>query len=309
MKNVFLFPGQGSQYVGMGLDLYNNYDCSKKIYDHVCDLTDIDIKSISFEENNLINETKYTQLAILTHSLAICEILKEKGIRSSYSAGLSLGEYSALIDSRIINFSEGIKLVKNRGYYMQEFVPENNYKMVAVMGLNDDVIENVCNEIEGVYPANYNSYGQVVISGLDTSVDKAIELLKENGGKVIPLNTSGPFHTKFLEKSAELLKEDLQDITFNKGESIVIKNLDGLAYKEDDDYVSILSNHIINPIRFTKVIETMLNEGVNTFVEIGPGKSLSNLVKKINKVHNKEIKIFNIQDMETLENTLKELGE
>ncbi|NMA50505.1 MAG: ACP S-malonyltransferase [Mollicutes bacterium] len=304
MKIAYLFPGQGSQFISMGKDLYESYEDVKRIYDEVEKITNINIKDISFKDNNLINETKYTQLAILTHSLSILEILKKNDIKPYMSAGLSLGEYTALINSGIIDFKEGIKLVQKRGEFMQEYLPKGGFKMIAVIGLKDTEVEKICEKIDNVYPANYNSYEQIVVSGLEKNIDIATIRFKEKGAKVLPLNTSGPFHTKFLINSSKHLKEELKKIKFNKGNNYVVRNIDGNIYKEKDDYVQILSDHIISPVKFTKVIEKMLEKGVNTFIEIGPGKILSNLVKKINKEHNKEVQILNIQDKESLINTL-----
>lgn len=306
MKIGFLFPGQGSQNIGMGKDIYEEYEIAKKVYDKVQELTGIDIAQISFEgPEEKLNETRYTQLAILTMSLAILEILKSNNIVAEMSAGLSLGEYTALINSGAISFEEGVKLVQKRGEYMQNLLPKGNWQMSAVMGLTDEQVEDVCKKVKSgfVVPANYNCVGQVAISGEKEGIEEAGNIAKEMGAKkVIPLKTAGPFHTEKLIDSSQALRNELEKITINKFKTKVIKNLDGEAYKDTDDIKDILAKHIINPVRFSKTIQNMLESGVDTFIEIGPGKTLSGFVKRTPT--DKEIKIFNINNIENLKNTI-----
>lgn len=306
MKIGFLFPGQGSQNIGMGKDIYEEYEIAKKVYDKVQELTGIDIAQISFEgPEEKLNETRYTQLAILTMSLAILEILKSNNIVAEMSAGLSLGEYTALINSGAISFEEGVKLVQKRGEYMQNLLPKGNWQMSAVMGLTDEQVEDVCKKVKSgfVVPANYNCVGQVAISGEKEGIEEAGNIAKEMGAKkVIPLKTAGPFHTEKLIESSQALRNELEKITINKFKTKVIKNLDGEAYKDTDDIKDILAKHIINPVRFSKTIQNMLESGVDTFIEIGPGKTLSGFVKRTPT--DKEIKIFNINNIENLKNTM-----
>ncbi|MDE5830820.1 MAG: ACP S-malonyltransferase, partial [Clostridia bacterium] len=237
MKIGFIFPGQGSQYVGMGKDLYEKYENVKKVYEEASEVLGIDVKEISFEgPEEILNQTKNTQIAILVMSLGILEVLKENGINAEISAGLSLGEYSALIYSGYISFEEGIKIVKKRGELMQENVPDGNWQMAGILGLDDSTVEEICESIKTgfVVPANYNCPGQVVISGEGKAVEIAMEMAKECGArKAVLLKTSGPFHTKKLSASAEKLKTELDkiQINFNK-EKKVIKNLDAKEYKE-----------------------------------------------------------------------------
>lgn len=309
MKIGFLFPGQGSQILGMGKDLYEKYDKVKQVYDKVNQITGINIKEISFNgPEEKLNKTQNTQLAILTESLAILEVLKIKNIKSDMSAGLSLGEYTALIDDNIFDFETGVNLVKQRGLIMQEFTPKGNWKMAAILGLNENKVEDICKGIKDGYviPANYNTKGQVVISGEEEAVLKAGELAKENGAKKVSiLNTAGPFHTKKLEKCSKELKKELEKVTINKKESKVIKNIDGEKYTKTDNIKEILAKHLISPVKFTKVLQTMYNTGIDTFVEIGPGKTLSGFVKRMK--FEKEIKILNINNGESLEKTIEEL--
>ena len=311
MKIGFLFPGQGSQAVGMGKDIYDKYDEAKKVYDRVKELTNVDIAKISFEgPEDVLNQTKYTQLAILTMSLAIVEILKKENIKAEISAGLSLGEYSALIYSGILDFDEGVKLVQKRGEYMQNLVPEGNWQMAAVLGLDDETVENTCKKVTNgfVVPANFNCNGQVVISGEEEAVKKVAELMSEAGArKVRVLKTSGPFHTTKLIEASKALSKELENTKFNKSNLKVVKNIDGTEYTENDNIKEILAKHIISPVRFSKSINTMLQENVDTFIEVGPGKTLSGFVKKAETTN--PINILNINNVDTLENTIKFIKE
>ena len=311
MKIGFLFQGQGAQVIGMGKDLYEKYEEVRKIYDKVQKITGIDIKKISFEgPDELLNETQYTQIAILTESLAILEILKKNRINAEMSTGLSLGEYTALIEDGIISFDDGVKLVEKRGKIMQNLTPNGNWKMAAIMGLDEEQVEDICKKVKSgfVVPANYNTIGQIVISGEENAILKAEELAKEAGAKKVSiLKTSGPFHTSKLEKCSEALKEELQQININKQNSKVVKNIDGEMYKATDNIVDILSKHIMNPVRFTKCLQTMYNNGINTFIEIGPGKTLSGFVKRMK--FEGPVKIMNISNCNELEKVIEELTE
>lgn len=308
MKRVFLFPGQGAQSVGMGKDIYDKYEEARKIYDKASEISGMDIKKICFEgpEEELM-KTENTQIAILTTSLAILEVLKSHNIEAQIATGLSLGEYTALMYSGVISFEDGIKLIKKRGYYMQHLLPNENFEMAAVIGLDSSKIEEVCKQIEKtgkfIVPANYNCKIQTVISGEESAINEATAKLKELGAKrVIPLKTSGPFHTKKLEKAKEEYSKELDKITFNKGNVKVIKNIDGNYYSENENFKQILAEHIVNPVRFDKTVELMKNENVDEYVEIGPGKALTGFVRK----DIKEAKTYNINNLETLENYLKE---
>lgn len=308
MKLGFVFPGQGSQFVGMGKDYYEKYECVREVYNKANQILGFDIAKLSFEgpEGDL-NQTKNTQMAILVMSLAIVELLKQNNIQANISAGLSLGEYSALIYSNIINFEDGIKIVQKRGTYMQEYLPEGNWSMAAILGLDDKIIEDVCKQVTKgfVVPANYNCQGQVAISGEKEAVLQAMELLKEAGAKrTIELKTSGPFHTSKLQEASDKLYDALQEIQINKiADKKVIKNIDATEYTDNDDIKRILANHVINPVKFKKSIENMIDQGVDTIIEIGPGKVLSGFVKKTNK----DIQVFNTNNIEAFEQILSEL--
>ena len=310
MKRAFLFPGQGAQVVGMGKDIYEKYEEAQKIYDKANEISGIDVKKICFEgpEEELL-KTENTQIAILTTSLAILEVLKAKGISADITVGLSLGEYAALIYGGYITFEDGIKLIKQRGYCMGNFIPKEEYSMAAVIGLENSKIEEICNQIQKqgkfVVPANYNYSGQTAISGNLSAVEEAMEKLKEAGAKrVIKLNTSGPFHTKKLAEAKSEYYKVLEQASFNnKGNGIkVIKNIDGTYYSQEDNIKEILANHIINPVRFDKAIKLMEEENVEQYIEIGPGKVLTGFIKK----ENREANIVNINNIESLEAFIKE---
>jgi len=308
MKRAFLFPGQGAQVVGMGKDIYEKYDEAKKIYEEASKISGMDIKKLCFEgPEEELNKTENTQIAILITSLAILEVLKSKGIEAEITCGLSLGEYCALIYSGMISFEDGIKLIKKRGYYMGNLIPDEEYSMAAVIGLDSTKIEEICNELKEsgkfVVPANYNCSTQTVVSGEKEAVEIAIEKLKEAGAKrVIPLKTSGPFHTEKLIEAKNAYEKELENITFNKGNVKVIKNLDGNYYNEEDNVKEILAKHIISSVRFDRAIKLMQEENVDEYLEIGPGRTLTGFVRK----DNKEAKTYNINSLESLEKYLEE---
>lgn len=309
MKRAFLFSGQGAQIVGMGKDIYERYEEAKKIYKEASKISGIDVEKICFEgPEEELNKTENTQIAILTTSLAILEVLKSRGISADIATGLSLGEYGALIYAGIISFEEGIKLIQKRGYYMGNMLPDEKNSMAAVIGLDSEKIEEVCEEISKenkfVVVANYNCKVQTVISGEETAIDEAIEKLKEIGAKrVIKLNTSGPFHTIKLQKAKEAYEKELKNVTFNFSKDIkVIKNIDGNYYTEQDNIKEILANHIVSPVRFDKAITLMQKEKVEEYVEIGPGKTLTGFIKK----EDKEANVVNLNNVETLEKYLEE---
>ena len=308
MKRAFLFPGQGAQVVGMGKDIYEKYDEAKKIYEEASNISGIDIKKLCFEgPEEELNKTENTQIAILTTSLAILEVLKSKGIEADIATGLSLGEYGALIYSGMISFKDGIKLIQKRGYYMGNLLPNETYAMAAVIGLDSEKIEEVCKEISKedkfIVIANYNCSVQTVISGEEEAIEEAMEKLKEVGAKrVLRLNTSGPFHTIKLEKAKEAYEKELETVSFQVSDKVkVIKNIDGTYYHVNDNIKEILANHIISPVRFDKAIKLMEEEQVEEYVEIGPGRTLTGFVKK----ENKEANTYNINSLETLEKYLE----
>lgn len=285
MKIGFLFPGQGSQFVGMGKELYETDEDYKSIYDKVKDITGIDIAKISFEgPDDVLNQTKYTQLAVLTNSLAELEVLKKKGVKADISAGLSLGEYTALIYSNALSFEDGVRLVQKRGEFMQDLAPQGNWQMAAVLGVSDEDIETLCSKVKKGFavPANYNCPGQVVVTGDEEGIMELQNLAKEMGiRKIRILKTSGPFHTEKLKRSSDALRKELDKVKINNFESKVVRNIDGEVYNDNDDVRDILARHIMSPVRFSKSLLNMKSLGVDNFIEVGPGKTLSGFVKRI----------------------------
>ena len=304
MKIGYLFPGQGTQTVGMGKDLYEKYEAYRNIYQRANDLTGYQLEDITFGgSEEQLNQTKYTQIAVLTMSLAILELLNHEKIEPTACLGLSLGEYSALVCGKALTFEDGIKIIKKRGILMQELCPKGDWHMVAIMGLDEEKVTEICKSITSgfIAPANFNCPGQIVVSGEKEAIEEAIQKAKEEGArKTVELNTAGPFHTIMLEEAAKKLKEELENITIHKFETSVIKNIDGKVYNDSDNIKDILAKHIMCPVRMEEGIRTMLNMGIDTFVEIGPGKTLSGFVKRINK----EVNVININSVETLENAI-----
>ncbi len=311
MKIAFMFPGQGAQTVGMGKDLYDKYEEIREVYKKASEISGKDIAELTFNSTmEELSKTENTQLAIATMSLGILKVLENKGIRPDITVGLSLGEYPALISGGYLSFEDGITLLKHRGYLMGNKVEPGNYSMAAIIGLDSKIIEEVCAEIaeEGMFisPANYNYSGQTVISGDEEAINLAIETLKEKGAKrALKLATGGPFHTTKLNEAKELYTEKLKEVKFNTEapKAKVIKNLDGTFYNENDDMVDVLSRHIVSSVRFDKAIKTMQDYGIDTYVEIGPGKTLTGFVRK----ENKEANVVNINSVETLEAFLDSL--
>lgn len=309
MNTAFLFPGQGAQAIGMGKEIYEKYEIARKIYDKVEEITGLDIKKICFDgPEDELTKTENAQLAILATSLAMLEILKNKGINADVSVGLSLGEYSALIYGGYLSLEDGIRLIQQRGYYMGNYLPKEEYSMAAVIGLDSKDIEKICHEIKlsgnFVVPANYNCSTQTVISGTSEAIDIAISKLKEEGAKrVIKLKTSGPFHTEKLQQASELFAKALDKVQFQKGNGIrIIKNIDGEYYSATDNFKEILKNHIVSPVRFDKAIQLMKKDKINRFIEIGPGKTLTGFIKK----DYPDAELININNLESLERFLNE---
>ncbi len=299
-KTFFMFPGQGAQFVGMGKAMYDKYEKAREIFDIAGKATGHDIAALCFEENDKLNITEYTQIAMLTVEAAIYAVMEEKGLKCDYTAGLSLGEYGALIAAGVLSYEDAFKVVRQRGIFMQEAVPVGG-AMAAVLGMDAGVIEKICNETEGyVSIANYNCPGQIVITGEEAAVGKASEALKEAGAKrVVPLNVSGPFHSKMLEPAGERLGRVIDETTINEVKVPYVSNVTAQLVTDMVNIKELLVKQISSSVRWQQTIELMIESGVDTFVEIGPGKTLSGFMRKITRDEN--IKTYHIETPEELD--------
>lgn len=302
MKTAFLFSGQGDQYPGMGKDLYDQYEIVQKTFEQASNVLNYDMAELCFTENEQLDLTEYTQPAILTVSVAFLRLLKEKGIQPDAAAGLSLGEYSALVASQALSFETAVDLVARRGKYMAEAAPSGVGKMVAVMNMPADTIEKACQQASEygiVSPANYNTPKQIVIGGEEKAVDYALDLLSQAGARrMIPLNVSGPFHTKLLEPASKKLKEVLKETTFNEMQIPVVSNTTAKVMKQDE-IKHLLELQVKSPVRFYESVATLKELGIERIIEVGPGKTINGFMKKIDK----SIKTDRISDLKTLQAT------
>ena len=297
-KVSFLFAGQGAQKLGMARDLYETFLIVKETFDKASHVLGYDLRELIDKDLDKLNQTKYTQPAILTTSTAIYRlILKEIELRPDMVAGLSLGEYSALVASGAIRFEDAVVLVARRGQLMEAAAPAGSGKMVAVLNADRQIIEDACKKASQfgiVSPANYNTPKQIVIGGESIAVNAAVEELKQQGVKrLIPLNVSGPFHTALLKPASQKLSDVLDKVHFSVSEIPVIGNTEAQIMKKDD-IKSLLARQVMEPVRFDESIETMKKMGMTQVVEIGPGKVLSGFLKKIDSslsVHSVEDKI------------------
>lgn len=298
-KVAFIFPGQGAQTAGMGRDFYEQTETGKKVFDRASELLGFSMPELCFEKNDRLDITKYTQAAMVTTSIAMMKVLMEQtGIRPDVAAGLSLGEYCALAAAGVMSWEDAITTVRQRGILMQEAVPAGIGSMAAVLALDGEVIEKVLSDIEDVQIANYNCPGQIVISGKKEAVDLAGTKLKEAGAKrVIPLNVSGPFHSEMLVGAGEKLGKVLESVTVNTPVIPYVANVTAQYVTAAEEVKPLLTKQVSSSVRWQQSVETMLADGVDTFVEIGPGKTLTGFMKKITR----DVTVFNIEKIEDLE--------
>lgn len=285
MKKVaFVFPGQGAQYVGMGKDFYEQIPISRQVYTIASEVTGLDLPGLCFEENEQINITEYTQIAMLATEAAMLAALQEKGVKADVAAGLSLGEYGAILTAGAMSLKDIFRVVRQRGILMQEAVPTGG-AMCAVLGMDGDKIAGICEETEGIVSvANYNCPGQIVITGEEGAVAAAAEKLKKAGARrCIPLNVSGPFHSSMLKEAGEKLAGVLKDVELKEFSTPYVTNVTADYVTEPSEIKELLGRQVYSSVRWQQSVERMIADGVDTFIEIGPGRTLTGFLKKINK--------------------------
>lgn len=302
-KRAFLFPGQGAQYIGMAKEFYEQLPECKLVFDAAQKASGLDVAALCFEENDKINITEYTQICMLTAEAAILTALESRGYRANVTAGLSLGEYGALLAAKVLTMEDAFALVRKRGIYMQEAVPTGG-AMAAVLGLDAGAIEQACEETEGIVSiANYNCPGQIVITGESEAVAKAGEACSNAGAKrVVPLKVSGPFHSKMLEGAGEKLAKELEQVTVSMPQIPYLSNVTADYVTDSEPVKSLLERQVSSPVRWQQSVERMIADGVEEFVEIGPGKTLSGFMRKINR----EVSVSNIDTMDDFNRYRKE---
>ncbi len=295
-KTAFIFPGQGSQYVGMGKDFYENSALCKEIYAKASKASGLDVEALCFEENEQIHITEYTQIAMLATEVAMLRELEARGLKADVAAGLSLGEYGALAAAGVISDEDIFRLVRKRGLFMQEAVPTGG-AMAAILALATDKIEEICEQTEGIVSiANYNCPGQIVITGEEKAVEAAMEKLKEAGAKrCMRLNVSGPFHSAMLSGAGEKLGEELTNVEVKEMQIPYLANVTADYVTDIDEVKGLLTKQVSASVKWQQTIEKMIEDGVDTFIEIGPGKTLSGFMKKITKELGCECKVFNVE--------------
>lgn len=303
-KIAFIYPGQGAQKAGMGKDFYENSESARAVFDRASEILDLDMKELCFEENDRLDLTEYTQAALVTTCLAMTKVVSEHGIRSDVTAGLSLGEYCAIAIAGGMSEEDAIRTVRKRGILMQNTVPTGEGAMAAVLGLEASAIEEVIADIEGVTIANYNCPGQIVITGVTAGVEDASEKLKAAGAKrVVMLNVSGPFHSPLLKSAGEELLKELENVEIHKLEIPYVTNVTAEYVQNEEEIKGLLGQQVSSSVRWEQSIRKMIEEGVDTFVEIGPGKTLAGFMRKISR----DVAMYNIGTWEDVEKVAEAL--
>lgn len=296
-KIAFIFPGQGAQACGMGQDFYEQTETGKRIFDKATELMGFSMPQLCFEENDRLDITEYTQAAMVTASIAMMRVLEENGIKPDVAAGLSLGEYCALAAAGVMSDEDAIRTVRQRGILMQEAVPVGEGAMAAILALDAAAIEEVTGAMEGVWIANYNCPGQIVISGEKAAVEESCEKLKAAGAKrAVMLNVSGPFHSGMLADAGEKLGEVLSQVELHEPQIPYVANVTAQYVKSAAEVKELLTRQVSSSVRWQQSVEAMIADGVDTFIEIGPGKTLAGFMRKISR----DVKTLNVEKLEDI---------
>lgn len=303
-KIAFIFPGQGAQKAGMGKDFYEKFETAREVFDSASQWLGLDMKELCFEENDRLDLTEYTQAALVTTCLAMEKVVEEHGLTPDVTAGLSLGEYCAIEAAGGMSLQDAVTTVRKRGILMEQAVPAGQGGMAAVLGLEAAQIEAVTDSMEGVSIANYNCPGQIVITGKKAAVEEASARLKEAGAKrVLPLNVSGPFHSAMLEQAGRELADVLEGVQIWELKLPYVTNVTAEYVTDSAQTKELLAKQISSSVRWQQSVERMIQNGVDVFVEIGPGRTLAGFMRKINK----DVKVYNIQTTEDMEKVTAEL--
>lgn len=304
-KTAFIYPGQGAQKSGMGADFYENDASVRELYDEAGRVLDLDMKKLCFEENDRLDLTEYTQAALVTTCLAMTRVVKKAGIVPEMTAGLSLGEYAAIAAAGGLSELDAVRLVRRRGILMQNTVPTGIGAMCAVMGMKTENMEKVLVDIEGVTIANYNCPGQIVITGRKAAVEAAAGKLKEAGARrTVILNVSGPFHSPLLSEAGKALEKELKETMFSPLQIPYVTNVGARKIEDISVTRELLARQVSDSVQWMQSMELMISEGVDTFIEIGPGRTLAGFMKKIDR----SVKVYNISAWEDVERVASEMG-
>ena len=303
-KIAFIYPGQGAQVCGMGQDFYEQTEIGKQLFDLATEILGFSVPELCFTKNDRLDITEYTQAAMVTTSIAMTKVLEEKGVKPDVAAGLSLGEYCALYAAGAMTEKDAIATVRQRGILMQEAVPVGQGAMAAILAMDAAAIEEVISEIDGVQIANYNCPGQIVISGKKEAVETACEKLKEAGAKrAIMLNVSGPFHSRMLTGAGEKLGEVLEQVEIHQLSIPYVANVTAEYVTDAVCVKPLLMKQVSSSVRWEQSVRAMLADGVDTFIEIGPGKTLAGFMKKIDRT----VKVLNIEKLEDVDKVVEEV--